>query len=732
MREAERRIYFVLWAVAVFFLPVAHSQIRTTANPAYEATLTTADTTVKLIACSAAPRLTLLAGRNQAAWHNRATETLPSYVERNGERLPLTWRRVPSLDSVDPHHVSYVYESSSPHLRIEWTWFAPAKFGPIEHRIVVRNLSGAEFWLPVLDSLRLDWLVDPADRLTHIYIDKGAGKPSPIGTHAVILGDGYTWTGYSTTFAHPAPGDVPEIIPWEAIFRPDGAKAGWYSGIEFSGRTRITLAREQRSLTSLLGLDPDPGPVLTRLVPDGIFTTPTVFIGTFDGGPDGAANQLRPWVRAVLGSSRTWQDPQYPLTVNNSWGAGMNVDEYVTHRMIADAASLGFEMFHLDAGWFRGVGDWYADPRKFPRGLAPVADDAHQHEMRFGLWADWSQAGLDTEPGALNARDPKVRDWLVADVAPDWKPQDFKGQTIDLGVPAARDYASRETSRIVTANRLDMLEHDGYVVAQGCTRDDHPHAAPDPHHLSVNHYDGEDIVPSSNSTDVSYQAVQAYYSIQEELRREHPGLLLEICNDGGRMVDFGSAAHGDYFSITDSYDPLSNRQAFFDASFVLPPAMLETYVEKWPAPRIENFLYMLRSGMMGWMSVMQNTTEWTEQQHTAAREAIALYKTRLRPLIRDALLFHISQRPDGVRWDGIEYWNPARREGVIFAFRGSGNQPEHVFSLKGLDPATAYHLHFADASAPDAVMTGKQLMEDGVRLDLPLPLSSELIFLAGK
>ena len=193
-----------------------------------------------------------------------------------------------------------------------------------------------------------------------------------------------------------------------------------------------------------------------------------------------------------------------------------------------------------------------------------------------------------------------------------WHPtgsrRSFKGQTIDLGVPAAREYAQGEVNRMVRDYHLDMLEHDGYLVAQGCTRKDHPHAPPDPHRMSVDHYDGEDIVTSSNSTDVSYHAVHAYYHIYEELRQLHPQLLLEICNDGGRMVDFGSAAHGDYFSITDTYTPLANRRAFYDASFVLPPAMLEAYEATWPTPEPANFLYMLRSGMMGWLTVMQNTT----------------------------------------------------------------------------------------------------------------------------
>jgi alpha-galactosidase len=408
----------------------------------------------------------------------------------------------------------------------------------------------------------------------------------------------------------------------------------------------------------------------------------------------------------------------------------MNVNEATAGQMIADAASLGFEMFHMDAGWFRGVGDWYPNPAKFPRGLAPVADDAHRHGMRFGLWVDWSQAGVDTEPEALNIRDPQTRDWLVADVASDWKPQDFKGQTIDLGDPAAHDYAAHEANRIVTDYNLDMLEHDGYVVAQGCTRDDHPHAPPDIRHMSVNHYDGEDIVLSSNSTDVSYHAVEAYYSIQDELRGNHPGLLLEICNDGGRMIDFGSAAHGDYFSITDSYDPLSNRRAFYDASYVLPAAMLETYVDKWPAARLENFLYMLRSGMMGWVSVMQNTNDWTPEQHAAARRAIELYKTKLRPLIRNAQLYHISPRPDGVHWDGIEYWDPTRGKGAVFAFRGSSGEAEHRFRLMGLDPRLTYRFHCEDGSSPNSAASGAQLMRDGLRLALPAPLTSALVFVS--
>jgi hypothetical protein len=691
--------------------------------------VSTSSITVALRAGDHAPRIAWFHGSLGNSWTNYRDEALPSSVEVGGASVPIFWQLKPEHGNVDGHarHAVFVYESAEPHLRLKWEWDARADFGPVEHRITIENLSGQEVWLPMVDSLRLELSKPATWELHNFYVEKGADTPSAQGSHLETVGEGYNWVGHSTTYAHPVPGEKREIIPAEFVW---SSKGGLYAGIEFSGRTRISLARNGDSLKSVLGLDPEPGPFKTRLEPGGIFETPTVFLGAFDGGPDGAGNQLRPWVRTVLGNPLTWKDPQYPLTVNNSWGSGMQVDEALALKMIGESKELGLEMFHMDAGWFRGVGDWYPDAKKFPHGLAAIADEAHRHGLRFGIWVDWTQAALDTEPGALNVRDPKVRDWLVSDMGPDWKPEEFKGQTIDIGVPAAHDYAAKEVKRIVEDYHLDMLEHDGYLVAQGCIRDDHPHSAPNRSTMRVIHDWASDFVLASNSTDVSYHAVRAYYDIYEKVRREHPGLLFEICNDGGRMIDFGSAAHGDYFSITDTYDPLSNRRAFYDASYVLPPAMLESYVEKWPTPKLDNFLYMLRSGMMGWMTIMTDTTAWNAEQHDAARQAFALYKRELRPLIRDARLYHVSDRPDGLHWDGLEYWDPARGKGVVYAFRGSiADESEHRFVLAGLESGKRYRLRFEDGSSPEREATGRELMGAGLAVHLPESLSSELVFL---
>ncbi len=711
-----------LWALGVIASASHRGLSQTTAA------VQTEQTYLEVRAADTRPQIVRL-GSGTNSWRNDGSETLLDSVVIAGRLVPVRWEFNGNASHVESHRVTFVYDCLSPKLRLTWEWRARASTGPIEHTIDIENLTAADIWIPMQDSLQFRFPIDPKIELGQFYVEKGAGKPSAIGTHREVFPVGRDWTGTSSTYAHSATGEPREIIPFFAIENAS-TRNGWYVGVEFSGRTRLTIKRDSNSLRGAVGLNPSPGPFRSRLKPGEAFHTPPVFVGAFSGGIDALGNVLRPWERKALTNPHAWKNPDYPVLVNNSWGSGMQVDEKLAERMIRDSAELGLEMFHLDAGWFRGVGDWYPDPKKFPHGLAAVADYAHQHGLKFGLWVDWTQAGLDTKPGALNLRDPRVRDWTVSNLPPGWRPAPFKGQTIDIGEPAAHAYAEREVLRIIQSYRLDMLEHDGYLVAQGCARDDHPHAPPDPSRMAVVKDEGSYFVESSNSTDVSYHSVRAYYQIYAKLRQQHPNLLLEICNDGGRMVDFGSAAHGDYFSITDAYDPVSNRQAFYDTSYVLPAAMLECYVEKWPTPRIENFRHMLRSGMLGWLTIMQDTNAWTEQEHAAAKDEFHLYKKQLRPLIRDADMYHIAPRPDGVHWDGIEFLDGRRGRGVIYAFRGSNEaEVEHTFTLAGLLLNKNYLLSFHDHSASDRVVAGRKLLTSGLTVKLPVSNSSELIFI---
>ncbi len=75
-----------------------------------------------------------------------------------------------------------------------------------------------------------------------------------------MLTQHYKWIGESSTYAHPSAGQAREIIPWLLVERPEGDQRGWYLGIEFSGRTRISLERDGNSVRGRGGLNPRPAP----------------------------------------------------------------------------------------------------------------------------------------------------------------------------------------------------------------------------------------------------------------------------------------------------------------------------------------------------------------------------------------------------------------------------------------------------------------------------------------
>jgi alpha-galactosidase len=260
---------------------------------------------------------------------------------------------------------------------------------------------------------------------------------------------------------------------------------------------------------------------------------------------------------------------------------------------------------------------------------------------------------------------------------------------------------------------LDLLEHDQRMIVDKCSRTNHLH--------------------TSSSADVAYHASRGYYQVYDTLRAENPNLLFEDCVNGGHTVDYGIVRRTHYISITDVYDPLSNRQAFYDSSYALPPSMCECYIENHPGANLANFKYMLRSGMMGWCTIMLDMSKWNAEQRAAAKRQFELYKTELRPLIAHGNLYHVSQRPDGVEWDGIEYVSPELDKGVLFAFRGATDVAAHSFKLKGLAAEKRYELTFEDGSGKPLTMSGKELMQQGISVTLiGRPQSSELIFFKSK
>ena len=54
--------------------------------------------------------------------------------------------------------------------------------------------------------------------------------------------------------------------------------------------------------------------------------------------------------------------------------------------------------------------------------------------------------------------------WFARRYPPDWKPADFTGADLCLSDPAADAWCISLLDRLVREFKLDMLEHDGYLV----------------------------------------------------------------------------------------------------------------------------------------------------------------------------------------------------------------------------------------------------------------------------
>jgi len=289
------RLHFAMRVIKVVSISIALLPLSNAQQAAARiVSLKTRDIQINLASTDRAPRLLSLSQGPANTWRNKLAEILPGSVEIGGIETPVNWRLRPGLCRTNKNQVVFVYESTEPHLLLSWIWEVRAAFGPIEHRISIQNLSTKEIWVPMVDSLRFAFSVPAQEELRNFYVEKGADTPSAQGTHLDDVGQGYDWAGKSSTYAYPVRGESREIIPIEIVFQPTGSQAGWFAGIEFSGRSRISLERTNAALNSVLGLNPDPGPFHTRLAPGGVFETPTIFLGAFSGGPDGAGTKLRP------------------------------------------------------------------------------------------------------------------------------------------------------------------------------------------------------------------------------------------------------------------------------------------------------------------------------------------------------------------------------------------------------------------------------------------------------
>ncbi len=642
--------------------------------------LRTDDTTLE-VGVSSEQKLCIYQLSSPAGW-NWATEPsvfpLLDRVDVAGVQITPEWKfSKADLDKSDGVKLTVVFTCANPALELKSVWQAQQGPGPVHLAMFIVNKSDKV--VTIYEQESLDVRVSGPGRDTSAWsINDDGGAPDGTGVYHDLLAENYHKE------LHISEGQ--DYIPLTVI--DAGGKHGVYFGWEWSvGRMAIAAhnppagARVKAGNGDKFKTDLDAGET---------FEVPPGFIGAYQGDLDDASNSIHHYLFNHSIPALLRKDAGYPKVEWNAFAAtgqgqgSWNPTETKYYPLIDDIAPLGFEDVVLDINWWNGDTTHKPHPpvghaTLWSKGMLAARDYANKNGMRFGLY--WNCNSSMTTPEGMQHRKDDAK-YL------------FDKFKLDF-------YRTDGT--------------DGNVLQTGS-------AGPG----SRAHY----------AEDLGYWQTKGFYEVMDWLYANVPNFQYENCSGGGRIKDYGVMKRAIRVQNQDIYRPIDARRTFWDSSYAMHPMQLSTLSGSWEQWQATGSVYEFRSASLGapyWHPDAPNGgnggPKWTASQKQQIQQAVATYKTKLRPLVRTANLYHILPRPDDKRWDGMEYFDPVSKHGAICIFRPDSPESRQVVKLKGLDAQANYWLWCEDGSIALHQTSGEDLLRTGLAMTLPQPFSSDIIFL---
>jgi hypothetical protein len=473
-----------------------------------------------------------------------------------------------------------------------------------------------------------------------------------------------------------------DFCTWLAVRDPDGR--GLFAGWEFDGQAE---ASAQVLSNGSLELSAAIRPIHHPIDPGSTFTLPAGFIGMFEGSWDQAGYVTQRFAETVLARPAP---VNFPYVSWDSWGYHMDLNEQMMRLNADAAASLGVELYVVDLGWARSIGDWHDDPAKFPGGLRALSDYVHSLGMKFGLHF----ALAEVAPAAP-----------VLQQHPDWtasESDNYHGAlSLCLSNKPARDWLIGEAIRMIDEYGVDYLVQDGENMVKRCNRKDHTH-------------DPED----SNYSN----AVDGINAVIAEVQRQRPAVVWENCENGGNMMTFQMVQQYVTSITNDASGALDSRAGVWGATYPFSPRYADRYMPEDPSNT-----YITRSYMFGgpW-HFMNQLAEMPPSSVAVAQNEIAAYKSN-RELIKNGQVFHLTDEPGQTAVDALESYSLKYDKAVIVVSREGGDDGFPTIRLQGFFEQNSYLVHFQDDPRV-LTLSGLQLTRDGIRVNLPLPKSAEIVY----
>ncbi|MHB0961021.1 MAG: NPCBM/NEW2 domain-containing protein [Pirellulaceae bacterium] len=418
--------------------------------------------------------------------------------------------------------------------------------------------------------------------------------------------------------------------------------------------------------------------------------TPLAVLQFYHGDPVGAQNVWRRWMLAHNVPRADGHIPS-PMFTSCSGGffPGLKCNESDELRFIDTLAQHGIKLDYwwMDAGWYPceswpHVGTWEVDTARFPRGLKAISDHVHAQGTKLILW-------FEPERVTPNSwLDDTHADWLLG--------QDGGTKLLNLGNTAARAWLVEHIDGLITQEGIDLYRQDFNM---------------DP----LEYWRSADAADRQGITEIRH--VEGYLAYWDELRRRHPGMLIDSCASGGRRNDLETLRRAvpllrsDYQSFAgDPQYALGNQCHTYGLSSWIPFYGQGTYYNH------EQLVYSVRSHYcpaFGFcVDVRQNGTDWTQ-----FRRLVDDWRALAPSFLGDFYpLTPYTLAEDA--WIAWQFHRPEADTGIVQVFR----RPKSFYSaaqlkLRGLDPAASYRLTNIDVPGT-TVMSGRELAEVGLPITI--------------
>ncbi len=468
----------------------------------------------------------------------------------------------------------------------------------------------------------------------------------------------------------------------------DQEDRGLFAGWEFDGRADASVrhfgADNQLELAGrLLNL-------YHPVEPGEDFQVPWAFVGLFHGDWDEAGYRTQRFVESAL--AKPVPGPQrFPYVIWDSWGYQTRLDEDTLRHNAEVAAGLGVELFVVDLGWAHAIGDWRADPAKFPSGLRALSDYVHSLGMKFGLHFALTEA----DAGA-----PALRD------NPDWTSSEnygyFGAASLCLSHQPVKEWIVEQAVRMIDDYDVDWILQDGENPVKLCTKSTHTHDPRDSNY--------------SNSVD-------GLNEVLATIQRRRPNALWENCENGGNMMTFNMVQYYVTSITNDASGSRGARQAVYGVTYPFPPR----YADRYMPEQVLN-PYVTRSFLFGGPWIFMNRLASMDPGDLEfARGEVDLFKL-IRGKISEGKVFRLTARPAENRIDAIQSYHEPTDSAVAVVTRDGGASERFWLRPRGLRPDGSYQVRFQDDTRI-LTMSGAQLMGDGVLLRLPSARGAEVAFI---